>query len=168
MLFQKIDALHYLAKRRRAHFVAPVLVVKLLRAVDRYAHQPVVITEKAAPLVVEQCAVGLDGVVDDAAGGIFFLKLDHPLVERQRTHQRLAPMPAEKHLRSGLRLDVHTDEPLKRIVGHDKPAVGLLLLVKIVFLEVVTVLACEVAHRSGRLGHNIHRPGKWGMDGFHA
>ena len=81
MFFQQVDAAHHLVERWRADVVAAVLVVKLLWAVDRYAHKPVVVLEKSAPFVGEQCAVGLDGIVDYQSAAIFFLQLDNLFVE---------------------------------------------------------------------------------------
>jgi hypothetical protein len=54
---------HDLVERTRAALVDAVGVVELLRAVDREPDQEVVLFEEGGPLVVEQRAVGLDGVV---------------------------------------------------------------------------------------------------------
>ncbi len=70
MLLQQSDALHHLHPRRLALPGAAVLVVKLLRPVYRDAHQPVVLTQKLAPLIGEQRAVGLYAVVYPSSVGV--------------------------------------------------------------------------------------------------
>ena len=52
-------------------------VVQLARAIDAQAHQKIVLLEEGAPVVVQQDAVGLKGVLHDLARpAIFFDQLD--------------------------------------------------------------------------------------------
>ena len=119
VLLQQAYAAHHLMKGRLASASTAIGIVKLLRPVDGDADEPVVLTKKLAPLVGEQRAVGLQAVVDDVASvGIGLLQLQHTLVETQRTHQRLATVPSEEHLRLRLGLNILTNIGLKGTVVH--------------------------------------------------
>ncbi len=72
---------HHIQERGTSSAVAPVLVVKLLGTVDRDAHQPVVVAQKTAPLVIEQRTVCLQTVHDLTSAGIFLLQFHSPLIE---------------------------------------------------------------------------------------
>ena len=110
MLIEQSNSPHHLLKRGQSLLVAAVLIMKLLRTINRDTHQPVILFKEAAPLIGEQRTVGLDGVVDGAAGCILLLQLHHPFVKREGTHQRLTAMPGKEHLRHGLRLNVLLNE----------------------------------------------------------
>ena len=53
-----------------------IAIVEALGSVDGDAYQPAVIPEKAAPLIVQQDAVGLNAIVDMPSPRIFFLEAD--------------------------------------------------------------------------------------------
>ena len=162
VLVEQCDAPHHLLERRHPLLVATVLVVKLLRSIYRDPHEPVVLLKEAAPLVSEQCAVGLQGVVDGAATGILALQLHHPLVEGERPHQRLAAVPGEEHLRHGLRLDVLLDEAFEQLVAHREAPRGFLVSVEVALLKVIAVGAGQVTDRAYGFGHHIQWPCKGG------
>mgnify|MGYP001501797185 CR=1 FL=1 len=64
--------------------------MKFLWSVDGDAHEPVVLAQEAAPLVVEQRAVGLYRVGDTPTRAVLALQLHRFSVERQWAQQRLA------------------------------------------------------------------------------
>ena len=78
---EHVDSAHHPVKRRLAVAGPAVLVVKLLRPVNREADQPAVIAQEAAPLVGEQSAVGLDAVFNATSAGIALLQFDGALIE---------------------------------------------------------------------------------------
>ena len=155
---EALDALHDLSPRGSAAGCATIFVVKLLRPVNRHAHQPAFVGKKPAPLVGEQRGVGLQAVVDDFAMGISLLQLHGSAIERQRAHECLAAVPSEQHLLHGLRVDVLVDEALKQLVAHHALA---LRIVEARFLKVVAVGAAQIAARTCGLEHHIQWAGKW-------
>lgn len=61
-------AVHHPVERASLAATDPVSVVQLPRAIDAQTYQKAVRPEELAPLVVEQHAVGLKGVLHDLAG----------------------------------------------------------------------------------------------------
>ena len=118
VFIEQIDAIHHLAPRRASTLGAAILIVKLLRAIDRDAHKPVIFGKKSAPLIGEHRAVGLYAVVHHAAAGILSLQFHHATIERERTHQRLAAVPAKEHFVHGLRREILLYEAFEQFVGH--------------------------------------------------
>ena len=150
---QEFHAVHYLPPGAAPRPREAVAIVHLFGAVDGDAHQKVVFSQKSAPVIGEQRAVGLQGIVDVLAGRVLLLQRQRLLVERPRAHQRFAAVPGEKHVVAGLNGDVIVDIPLERLVAH------LLfgrLRVEFLFFEVVTIGTVQVAGRTGRLGHDVY------------
>ena len=78
---EALNALHDTLEGAPVLPVAAVGIVEALRSVDGNAHQPVVVFQEPAPLIGEQCAIGLQAVVDEMAVGIFLLQLQGFLIE---------------------------------------------------------------------------------------
>ena len=71
---QQFNALHHLGIRWLTASVFTICVVELLRTINRYAHQPMVVGEEGAPLIIQQRSVGLYAVLDlIAPAGILLL-----------------------------------------------------------------------------------------------
>ncbi len=103
---QALPAAHHVVERALAAFVDAVGVVHLARAVDAQADEDLVLLEERAPLVVEPRAVGLDRVGDLLSGPLILPHvLDRALEEVEAHQRRLAALPADDDLGSGLRLD---------------------------------------------------------------
>ena len=115
---------------------------------------PVVLLEEAAPLVGQQRPVRLYAVVYQSAAAILSLKHKRSAVETDRAHQRFASVPCEAHLRLRLRLDVLLYELLQRLVVHQR-ALLLFVGVEMSLLQVVAVLAREIAYAPDGLRHDI-------------
>ncbi len=120
MLVEKIHGSHRLQKSRLPGTVAPVLVVKLLRAVDRQSHKPTVVVQETTPLIIKQSAVGLKAILDLHSASVLALKLKRFPVEIQRTHGGLAAMPYKLHMRRRLCLNIQLYIPLKRLLAHQR------------------------------------------------
>ncbi len=105
-------ALHHPLERAVAKTVDPVAVMQLARAVNAQAEQEMELSEKTAPFLVDQGAVGLDAVRDDLPRPtVFFHQGERALQERQ-SHQRwFATLPGQLDpgvRRSGQEVDVAT------------------------------------------------------------
>ena len=116
--------------------------MKLLRSVDGYSDEPVVLAQKAAPLVVEQCAVGLYRVGYASAHAVLALQLHSLTVERERTHERFAAVPCEEDVGRGLRLNVFLGELLEHLLREHA---FLRIAVEVRLLKIVAVFAAQVA-----------------------
>ena len=116
-----------------------------------------VVAQEGAPLLIEQCAVGLQAVVHHMPTSILLLQAQGLPVERQRAQQRLSAMPGEEHFALRLRVDILLGEPLEQLVGHHVAGhVGIVFR----FLEIITIAARHVAPCTGRFEHHIEGTGK--------
>ena len=157
VFLQFFDALHHVTERRLPSPRLTVFVVVFLWAVDTYPHKPSVVTQETAPLVGYEHAIGLYAVVDDSPFCVFLLQ-DHCLfVELQRSEHRLSAMPCEENRRHCLALNISLHERLQHIVGHYHDST---VAIHLLFPFIIAISAVQIALRSCRLGHNIHRPGE--------
>ena len=143
---------HDPVKGSMASLVFPVKVVKLFGTIQAEADQEFVLVEKLAPLVVEEDAVGLEGVLDLGAGLlIFFLKL-HGSPEEIETHEsRLASLPGHGDLRNLVGFEKLPDISLVHLIGHPEIASRIELLL----LQEEAVVAVQIAGRTRWLGHDV-------------
>ena len=115
--------------------------------------EKVVFSQKSAPVIGEQRAVGLQGIVDVLAGCVLLLQCQRLLVERPRAHQRFAAVPGEKHVVAGLNGDVIVNVALECLVAH-------LLFgrfgVEFLLFEVITISTVQIAGRTGGFGHDVY------------
>ena len=154
MFFEQMNAFHNLHKSGLTTFVATILVVKLLRAIDRNTHQKIVFFEKFAPGIVEQSSVGLNYVVNFTSASVFFLKFEGFFVEANRTQQSFATMPGKKYFVLCLRINVLFGEFFEECIAHQ---LALGRRIEIFLFEIITIFALQIAGRSYRLQHHIHR-----------
>lgn len=135
-------------------FIDTVGVVHFTRAVDGEADEKIIRGEELAPFVIEQGAVGLDGVGDDFAGGEFFLQRDN-LAKKIDTEQGgFAALPGEIDFGCGLAMDVLADVFRKYGVAH---APLVFAGVKFFLFEIETIFAIEIANRPDWFGQDM----KW-------
>ena len=121
MLPQQAIALHHLPVRGALVLCHAISVVQLSRTVEAEADAELLGGEKAAPLVCQQNAVGLDAVGDMLAGRtVLALELDDPAKIVQPENRRFAAVPGEKDLASRGNRDLLDDVILQQIVGHPK------------------------------------------------
>ena len=130
--------------------------MQFTRAVDAQADQEIVGLEKGGPLLVQERAVGLQGVADDAPGGrVFFLQRHRAAEEIEPYQGGLATLPAEPDLRRArrdLRRDIVAHIGLKDVVRHPE-----LLFVRIetFLLQIVAVGTVQIAARPVGLAHHL-------------
>jgi hypothetical protein len=100
-----------------------VKVVKLFGSIQAEADQEIILVEKLAPLLVEEDAIGLEGVLDLGSGLlIFFLKF-HGAPEEMETHEsRLASLPGHGYLRNLVGFEMLPDMSLVDLIGHPEIA----------------------------------------------
>ena len=148
---QKLDSAYNLREGRGPATVTAVTVMYILRAVYRYADEKIVIPQEMAPVGGKQNAVGLYGIVHSLAARVFSLVFERLAVEVQAHEQRFSAMPVECHFIDLVGGDILSDEMLQHAVVHAWfPAAVYLRLV-----EIVAVLAFQVAHGSGWLEHDV-------------
>ena len=70
VLVQHVDTFHHLTEGRFAGSRPSILIVKLLRSVNRDAHKKIVLLEEAAPLIIQEDAIRLNAVVNLTPTGI--------------------------------------------------------------------------------------------------
>ena len=145
VLVEQAYALHDAMEGGKPCAIAAVLVVKLLRSVDRHAHQPTFAFEEFAPFVREQRAVGLNAIADDAPLSVALLQFHSALVEVERTHKWFTAVPREEHFALRLRTDVLLDEFFEQVVGKRLlPLFG----IEMGFLKIVAIVASQIAARA--------------------
>ena len=145
-------AAHHQVKGALAAAIDPIGVVEFARTVDAQADQEVVLLEEGAPLIVEQDAVGLEGVLHALARPAILLdEFDRAPEELELHQRRLATLPCHGHLRRTMRLQQLADVGFERGLRHP------VLLVRIErFLgEEEAVGAIDVAGRPARLRQQV-------------
>jgi len=149
LLLEQLDALDHALPGAAALLVDTVAVVHLFGAVEREAHQPLILAEEVAPVLVQQDAVGLDGVADAlAVAAVLLFELHELLEERQAGQGGFAALKREDALRVGVE-KVGVDEALERVEGHAASGEGLVGIG--VAIEIEAVGAGEVADRRSGL-----------------
>src|SRR5690606_225986 len=89
-----------------AAFVRAVQVMQLSRSVEADAYRETFAGEKGTPGVVEQGAVGLQGIANVLAAGELALVVHGALEELQAEQGGFAALPGELHFRAALRGDI--------------------------------------------------------------
>ncbi len=152
MLLQQAGRLIDAIEGRPASTAEAKAVVEVFGAVDAEADQEAVIAEEFAPGVVQEEAVGLQGVVDAFAARMLLLQ-SHDLAIKIEPHERgLASVPGELREIGILRGDILADELLQEAVGHCSAG---LLVEQLFLVQVVAVGAVQVAQRADRLRHHV-------------
>ncbi len=75
--FQALHAVENEVETRRSRAHRASRVVEFARAVDAQPDEEVIVGEECRPIVVEQRAVGLKGIFDFLARGVFFFEREH-------------------------------------------------------------------------------------------
>ncbi len=157
VLFQLGDALHHAIECGCVAFVYAVEIVEFARAIDGDADKEAVLGEEGRPFIVDQGSVGLEGVVDGLAGGMFGLEGDDGAKEIDAKEGGLTALPCEVDFVVRLRGDVLLDVALEDFRGHLPARCG---GVEGFFLEVEAVFAVEVADGADGLGHDVKTGGR--------
>ena len=120
VLFQQAQPAENLVVGIIPLFVHPVGVMQPRRSVDAQADEKLFRLQEFAPFVVEQRAVGLDGIVDAFAAGILPLQLDDFAEELHPEQRRFPTLPGECDFRNILPYDVLPHIGLEDLIGHFK------------------------------------------------
>ena len=158
------EAAHGGVEGGAAVFVVAVDVVDFGGAVDGEADEELVLGEEFAPGVVEEGAVGLEGVGDIFTVGELFLEVDDFFEEGDAEEGGFAALPGEVDVGSGLGVDVLLDVGLEDVVGHGPVA---LVGIEGFFFEVKAVGAVEVADGADGFGEDV-KSGGFGGEGGHG
>ncbi len=158
---QRVQPGHHLVEAATAGLVDPVGVVDLPRPVDRKSHQEAVFGEERCPFVVDERAIGLNGVDQSLTGQRHRLRELHGTAEEvQAHHGRLAALPPDDHLG---RVDVGPDQlpqvDLQQVIGHPESAPRIQHFLG----QEEAIGAIEIANRPGRLRQEVEhtrRPGR--------
>ena len=153
MPLQQPGRRHHLVVRGRAAFRHPVTIMQVFGAITAQSHEKVVLLEEHSPLLGQQCAVGLQIILDPLMGFLVFRFQRDDLAEEVHPQQRrFAALPTEHHLVARLRLDVLPDVFFEQFVRHVRP---IRLIQQILLVQVIAVGAVEVAQRTTRLNHRV-------------
>ena len=154
MFLQQLQAAHDFVERRLLAFVDAIGVVHFRGAIDGEADEEIVRGEEFAPFVVEQRAVGLDGVGNDFTAREFFLERDDFAEKIDAEQGGFAALPGEIDFGDGLAMDVLADVFLQHRVAH---APLVFAGIEIFLFEIETIFAIEVANRPDRFGQDVKR-----------
>src|SRR5208337_1348183 len=152
VLAQVPPALHHLVEGALFAAVEPVRVVDLAWAVNAQANQEIVFLEEAAPLIVEEDAVGLKGMLHDLLGAaVLFDELDGASEEVDLHQRRFASLPRDSYCGRAVRLQQLLDVSLERGLGHP------ILFVRIqrFFGQEEAIGAIDVANGPARLRQKV-------------
>jgi hypothetical protein len=130
----------------------PVSIVKFTRAIDTQPDKKAVLFEEATPVIRKQGAVGLNGIGDLFAPGIFSLQRDYrpEIVNAQQSG--LAALPGKLDFRYVLALNVLADDAFKDFRGHPKWG---WTTVQVFLFRVKAIGARQVTRCPGRLDHQL-------------
>jgi hypothetical protein len=126
MLSQYAIGLHHLPVRSALVFGHTISVMKRARTVEAEADAKVLSSEKTAPLVCQENAIGLDAVSDVFTNRtVFALEFHNPAKIVQPENSRFPAVPREKNLAPRDNGNLLNNVLLQQIVGHPKrPASG--------------------------------------------
>ena len=163
VFFEEVDAAHDEVEGGFSAFVDAVEVVEAAWAIDGEADEEVVGVEELAPVGVEECAVGLEGVVDFFGwGAVFGLEFYDAFEEVEAHEGGFAALPGEVDFGDVLVLDVLADVVVEGFGGHAEGVEARFAVggVEFFFFEVEAVFAIEVADGADGFGHDVE--GTWG------
>ncbi len=152
VFFEAGEAAHGGVEGGFAVLVIAVEIVDGSGTIDGEADEEVVLGEEFTPRVVEEGAVGLEGVGDIFAVGELLLEGDDFLEEGDSEEGGFAALPGEVNIGTGLGVDVLLDVGLEDVVGHGPVA---LVGVEGFFFEIEAVGAVEVADGADGLGEDV-------------
>lgn len=150
------DAAHHAIKGRLTAFVDTVGVVQLARTIDGNADKKLIFEKTFCPCIVEQDAIGLEGVGNLLAVGVFFLDLDKfpEIIDTQK--RRFPALPGKIHHRRVVRFDVLPDVALQHLVAH-RPLIDMRIGLRIeqFLFKIEAVLTVEIADGPDGLGQHM-------------
>ena len=110
--------------------------------------------EELTPVVVEENAIGLEGIVDGAATGVFFLQGNGFFIKGNAHQAGFAALPCKGEFRGILRFAILANVLLECRIAHAMLRAG---FIEGFFFQVKAIPAAKVAVGAGGLGHEV----KW-------
>ncbi len=103
----------------RPALVAAIQIMRFTRTVEADPDQEAILGEELAPRIVQQRAVGLQGVLGSRARAGVLLLVRHRLAEKVQAHQgRFAALPGKVDFWGALSSDVLAGVIFQRLVRH--------------------------------------------------
>ena len=137
-----------------------IAVVKFLWTVEAQPYAKALRRKETTPFFIYQRPVGLDAVEDPVIRApVFALEIHDFLKVIDSQDGRLSAMPCEADQRIRRSFDVLDNIFLQQIVGHTE---RLALGIEEFFLQVVTVVAVQVADSADRFRHHLKLAGSFG------
>ncbi len=137
-----------------------VSVVHFLRTVQTEPYGKALCRQEAAPVLIEEGTIGLNTIGDAPVRGLMLALQRHNLAKVvQPQDGRFSSMPGKVDHRSGGSIDVLNNVFLQDVVGHAK---RLALWIEVFLLQVVTIVAVQVADGPNRFGKNLKFAGSFG------
>lgn len=131
---------------------AAVGVMDLARAIDATSNQKLVFLEEGAPVVIEQDAVGLEGVLHNLAPPAVLLdEFDGPPEEFELRQRGLAILPSHGYIRSAVRLQQLPDVGIEGGLGHPLLVVRVQRLLR----QEEAIFAINIASGADRLRQQV-------------
>ena len=160
MLSQEFIPAHRLLVGGLLAFGDAVPVVQFLRPVQAESNGKPLRGQEAAPALIQEGAVGLNPVGDAPVGGAVLALKRHDLPEIVQPQEgRLPPMPGKTDHRTGGGVDVLDKVRLQDVVRHAK---RLALRIEALLLQIVTIVATQVADGANRFGEDLEFAGSAG------
>jgi hypothetical protein len=130
-----------------------VFVMYLLRSVQTEPDGEALFCQETAPFFCQKGPIGLDTIGYALSRGSMLLLYfqDNTIIIRPEDG-RLASMPGESDDRIPGRIDMLGDVPLQNIIGHPDQ---MILWVKVLFLQIVTIATTKIANGPGRFAENL-------------
>jgi hypothetical protein len=168
MLLQQSRSPQHFLERRRATFIYPVSIMHGLRTIQTQPDQEVMFEEKLTPIIIQEDAIGLHGMLNLDAGACICLYKIHCTFEKIQSHQSwFAPLPGYRDFRSTLRFEQLANLCFEGLFAHTKTTVR----VKLLFGEEKAIGAIKLTCGSGglaqdvKVGRSILRPAIWEIRG---
>jgi hypothetical protein len=161
VFLEQFDASEYGGEGVLAIDSFAVVVVERRRAVEGDADEEIVIVKKTTPVIGQEGAVRLDAVGNEEASAVFLLKFEGAAVETEGAKEGFAAMPGKEGLGLGLGLEVLLDKNFEEFFAHNAAGGG----IEILFVQIITVSATEIAGGADRLQHYVEGGGEGRVDG---
>jgi hypothetical protein len=147
VLSATLDPRHHLIECPLTGKRTPIGIVIFLRPVAAYPHQKLILSQKPAPLFIQQYPVRLQRIGYHLAGRtIFLLQLDNLFIKPQPHQRRLTTLPRKAaHIKS--QPDIAIDEFIEHLIAH----AVLTFAEQLRFARIKTVPARNITIRPGRL-----------------
>ena len=124
MLLQQPRSPHHFLERRCTTFIYTVGIVHGLWTIQTQPDQEVMLVEKPAPIIIQEDAIGLHGMLNVDAGARIGMYKVHCAIEKVESHQSwFAPLPGYRDFRSTLRFEQLANICFEGLVTHTKTTV---------------------------------------------